>query len=209
MSGQGARRCGGWKLCRSLLLSAAQHLFTSLNLSPSQSLFSSPFVLADNDAQGAEQSVSHGKKIWIRGAGSNVQCWALSELAQFTPWLLSLHRIGTQNTLQRNPSSPFPSSSSLFFSPFLCFISILDSTVPWGWLPSLHFSDILLQSHTFEHTPPPTTTTTPIFLVPSSAITLSSRLQPSLKHTKPHPTLAFCGLLGRDLNGDTHLHSTP
>lgn len=71
-------------------------------------------------------------------------------------------------------------------------------------LVTYFYSHTLLSTH-----PPPTTTTTPIFLVPSSAITLSSRLQPSLKHTKPHPTLTFCGLLGRDLNGDTHLHSTP
>lgn len=103
---------------------------TSIHASQSLAVsiaFSSPFVLDDNDAQGAEKSISHGggKKKKDLNQKCRLKHAALSELAQYTPRLLSLHRIGTENTLQHNPSSPFPSSSaassSSVFSPFFMF----------------------------------------------------------------------------------------
>lgn len=111
-------------------------LSQSLSMSPSLLLFSPAFVLADNKPGGAgkkrkKKKILQRKRILSKSKVPARTCRAeLSELVKFTPRLLSLHRIRTHNTLKHNPSSLFPSSpSSFFFSPFLCFISDLDSTV--------------------------------------------------------------------------------
>lgn len=130
----------GWKLslCRFLccqLRNIYSRLSQSLSMSPSLQLFSPAFVLADNKPGGAgekkkKKRILQRKRILSKSKVPARTCRAeLSELAQFTPRLLSLHRIRTHNTLKHNPSSLFPSSSFFFFSPFLCFISDLDSTV--------------------------------------------------------------------------------
>lgn len=133
----------------------------------------------------------------------------VSELAQFTPRLLSLHRIRTHNTLKHNPSSLFPppppSSSSLFYALFLI------------WTPQcfknacLLFSLPLSHIHTlfcFRLLPHPLD----YFVFSCSPVHFHVDLkEPPTSHlpthTHTHTTLAFCGLPGRDLNSDIHTHT--
>lgn len=112
------------------LLSAAQHLFTSLSGSLCLPLFSSllvAFVLADNKPGGAgrKKRSCSGQEFCL-----NQKCQLkhaeLSSLSSHNLLPGCFHFIGSAHTTHSSTIPPplFPSSS-----PFLCFISDLDSAV--------------------------------------------------------------------------------